>query len=128
MMKKSYMTNSVVQKKQAQKFLRLIRETLDSYEYEPLRIADLGTGDGVLAYTLKRAYPNSYVLGVDKDAEILEEAARLWQGVEFLYGDILQLEFQEAFDLVVSSNTFHWLGKDWHKVDTVYLRYSYEGV
>ncbi len=44
MIKSSYMTNSVVQKKQAQKFLRLIRKTLDSYEYEPLRIADLGTG------------------------------------------------------------------------------------
>jgi trans-aconitate methyltransferase/GNAT superfamily N-acetyltransferase len=115
MMKKSYMAHSVVQKKQAQKVLRLIKETLGFYEYEPLRIADLGTGDGVLAYALKRAYPNAYVLGVDKDAEILEEAARLWQGVEFLCRDILQLEFQEAFDLVVSSNTFHWLGKDWHK-------------
>jgi hypothetical protein len=32
------MANSVVQKKQAQKFLRLIRETLVSYEYEPLSL------------------------------------------------------------------------------------------
>ena len=54
-------------KKQAQKFLRLIKETLGFYEYEPLKIADLGTGDGVLSYALKRAYPNAYVLGVDKD-------------------------------------------------------------
>ncbi len=109
------MTNSVVQKKQAQKFLRLIRETLNSYGYEPLKIVDLGTGDGVLAFALKRAYPNSYVLGVDKDAEVLKEAIKRWQGVEFLRRDILQLEFREAFDLVVSSNVFHWLGKDWHK-------------
>jgi trans-aconitate methyltransferase/N-acetylglutamate synthase-like GNAT family acetyltransferase len=115
MVKQSYMANSVVQKKQAQKFLRLIRETLVSYEYEPLRIADLGTGDGVLAYALKHAYPNSYVLGVDKDAEVLKEASKRWQGVEFLCRDILQLEFQQAFDLVVSSSVFHWLGKDWHK-------------
>ncbi len=115
MMRSSYMTNSVVQKKQAQKFLRLIRETLESYEYEPLKIVDLGTGDGVLAFALKRAYPNSYVLGVDKDAEVLKEAQKQWQGVEFLCRDILQLEFREAFDLVVSSNVFHWLGKDWHK-------------
>jgi len=114
-MKQSYMVNSVVQKKQAQKFLRLIKETLGSYEYKPLRIVDLGTGDGVLAYALKQVYPNSYVLGVDKDAEILEEAVKRWQGAEFLCRDILQLEFQQAFDLVVSSNTFHWLGKDWHK-------------
>jgi trans-aconitate methyltransferase/GNAT superfamily N-acetyltransferase len=115
MVKGSYMTNSVVQKKQAQKFLRLIRETLGSYEYEPRRIVDLGTGDGVLAYALKRAHPNSYVLGVDKDPEVLKEASKQWQGVEFLCRDILQLEFREAFDLVVSSNTFHWLGKDWHR-------------
>ncbi len=109
------MANSVVQKKQSQKFLRLIRKTLDSYEYEPLRIADLGTRDGILVYALKRAYPNSYVLGVDKDAEVLKEAQKQWQGVEFLCRDILQLEFQEAFDLVVSSNVFHWLGKDWQR-------------
>ncbi len=115
MVKRSYTTNSVVQKKQAQKLLRLIKETLASYEYEPLKIVDLGTGDGVLAYALKRAYPNSYVFGVDKDAEILKEASKRWQGVEFLCGDFLQLEFQRAFDLVVSSNVFHWLGKDWHK-------------
>ncbi len=83
-MMSSYTTNSVVQKKQAQKFLRLIRETLESYEYEPLKIADLGTGDGVLAFALKRAYPNSYVLGVDKDAEVVKEAQKQWQEVEFL--------------------------------------------
>ena len=64
MVRRSYTTNSVVQKKQAQKFLRLIKETLGFYEYEPLKIADLGTGDGVLSYALKRAYPDSYVLGV----------------------------------------------------------------
>ncbi len=44
MIKSSYMANSVVQKKQAQKVLRLIRETLESYKYEPLKIVDLGTG------------------------------------------------------------------------------------
>jgi trans-aconitate methyltransferase/N-acetylglutamate synthase-like GNAT family acetyltransferase len=115
MMKSSYMTNSVVQKKQAQKFLRLIRETLDSYEYKPQRIVDLGTRDGVLAYALKRAYPNSYVLGVDKDAEVLKEAQKQWQEAEFLCRDFLQLEFREAFNVAVSSNVFHWLGKDWHK-------------
>jgi trans-aconitate methyltransferase len=115
MVKRSYMVNSVVQKKQAQKFLRLIKDTLGSYEYQPKRIADLGTGDGVLAYALKQAYPDSYVLGVDKDAEVPKEASKQWQGVEFLCRDISQLEFREAFDLVVSSSVFHWLGKDWHK-------------
>jgi hypothetical protein len=66
---------------------RLIRETLGSYEYEPLRIVE----------------------------------AKRWQEVEFLCRDILQLEFQEAFDVVVSSNT---KGKG---IDTVYLRYTREG-
>jgi hypothetical protein len=33
MAKLSYMVNSVVQKKQAQKFLRLIKDTLSAYEY-----------------------------------------------------------------------------------------------
>jgi len=115
MVKQSYMTNSVVQKKQAQKFLRLVKETLGSYEFQPKKIVDLGTGDGVLAHALKQAYPNSYVLGVDKDPEFLKEAARQWHGVEFLCRDILQLEFREVFDLVVSSSVFHWLGKDWYK-------------
>jgi trans-aconitate methyltransferase/GNAT superfamily N-acetyltransferase len=115
MIKRSYMSNSVVQKKQAQKFLRLIKDTLSLYEYQPKRIVDLGTRDGVLASALKHAYPDSYVLGVDKDAEVLQEASGRWQGVEFLCRDILQFEFREAFDLVVSSNVFHWLGEDWYK-------------
>jgi trans-aconitate methyltransferase/GNAT superfamily N-acetyltransferase len=115
MAKRSYMVNSVVQKKQAQKFLRLVKDTLSAYEYEPKRVVDLGAGDCALTYALKRVYPNAYVLAVDKDAEILREASRKWQGVEFLCRDILQLEFREAFDLVVSSSVFHWLGKDWYK-------------
>jgi len=115
MVKRSYMVNSVVQKKQARKFLRLIKDTLSAYGYEPKRVVDLGAGDCALTYALKRVYPNAYVLAVDKDAEVLREAEKQWQGVEFLCKDILQLEFREAFDLVVSSSVFHWLGKDWRK-------------
>jgi trans-aconitate methyltransferase len=109
------MVNSVVQKKQAQKFLRLIKDTLSAYEYEPKRVVDLGAGDCALTYALKRVYPNAYVLAVDKDAEVLREGIERLKDVEFLCRDILQLEFREAFDLVVSSSVFHWLGKDWHK-------------
>lgn len=115
MAERSYMVNSVVQKKQAQKFLRLIKDTLSAYEYEPKRVVDLGAGDCALTYALKRVYPNAYVLAVDKDAEVLREGIERLKDVEFLCRDILQLEFREAFDLVVSSSVFHWLGKDWHK-------------
>ena len=115
MAERSYMVNSVVQKKQVQKFLRLVKDTLSAYEYEPKRVVDLGAGDCALTYALKRVYPNAYVFAVDKDAEVLKEAQKQWQKVEFLFRDILQLEFREAFDLVVSSSVFHWLGKDWHK-------------
>jgi len=115
MEKRSYMVNSVVQKKQAQKFLSFVKNTLSTYEYHPKRIVDLGAGDGALTYALKQVYPNAYVLGVDKDAEVLKEGIKRWKGVEFSCRDILQLEFREAFDLVVSSSVFHWLGKDWHK-------------
>jgi trans-aconitate methyltransferase/GNAT superfamily N-acetyltransferase len=115
MAKRSYMVNSVVQKKQAQKFLRLIKDTLSAYGYEPKRVVDLGAGDCALTYALKRVYPNAYVLAVDKDAEVLREGIERLKDVEFLFRDILQLEFREAFDLVVSSSVFHWLGKDWHK-------------
>jgi trans-aconitate methyltransferase len=109
------MVNSVVQKKQAQKFLRIIKDTLSAYEYEPKRVVDLGAGDCTLTYALKRVYPNAYVLAVDKDAEVLREGIERLKDVEFLCRDILQLEFREAFDLVVSSSVSHWLGKDWHK-------------
>jgi len=115
MAERSYMVNSVVQKRQAQKFLRLIKDTLSAYEYEPKRVVDLGAGDCALTYALKRVYPNAYVLAVDKDAEVLREGIERLKDVEFLFRDILQLEFREASDLVVSSSVFHWLGKDWHK-------------
>ncbi len=115
MAERSYMVNSVVQKKQAQKFLSFVKDTLSAYEYEPKRVLDLGAGDCALTYALKQVYPNAYVLAVDKDAEVLKEGIERLKDVEFLCRDILQLEFREAFDLVVSSSVFHWLGKDWHK-------------
>ena len=74
-----------------------------------INIADIGTGSGVIAITLKRYFPSSIVYGVDISPEALEisskNAAKLGQNVEFLEGNMLEplIEKGIKFDVIVSN-------------------------
>ena len=81
----------------------------------PLRIADVGTGSGVLALTLALELPNSIVTAIDLSPAALavarSNAARLApldeslpRRVQFLQGDLLTpVPPEEHFDFIVSN-------------------------
>ena len=80
----------------------------------PLRMADVGTGSGVLAVTLALEYPEATVVGLDVSGEALEVAVRnaealglgrrmLGGGVRFLRSDLLASVHDESFDVIVSN-------------------------
>ncbi len=74
----------------------------------PLRIADVGTGSGILAVTLALEYPASNVLALDISPAALgvarENAAALdVRNVRFAESDLLAAAGEESFDLIVSN-------------------------
>ncbi len=80
----------------------------------PLRIADVGTGSGVLAVTLALDYTKATVVGLDVSLEALAVARRnaeglglgrrmLQGGVRFAESDLLDFVHDESFDVIVSN-------------------------
>ncbi len=75
----------------------------------PIVIADIGTGSGAIAISLKRYFPNAIVYGVDIDEKCLavarENSANLGQKVEFLQGNMLEPLIQNNIkvDVLVSN-------------------------
>lgn len=70
--------------------VQLIKEI---YNNEPLNIADIGTGSGAIALTLKKAFPNSNIYATDISKEALsvakKNASRFDRKINFLEGDSL---------------------------------------
>ena len=81
------------------------------------RILDLGCGTGTLAILLKRACPDATVVGLDGDADVLEQArakaAAAGVTIELRHGLADEPPFPPAsFDRVVSTLVFHHLATD----------------
>jgi trans-aconitate 2-methyltransferase len=74
---------------------------------------DAGCGTGRVTRLLAERLPGGHVLGVDGSAAMVQEAtarlADLAPRVTVRRGDLLELEVDEPFDLVVSTATFHWI-------------------
>jgi ubiquinone/menaquinone biosynthesis C-methylase UbiE len=78
------------------------------------RVLDLGCGTGTLTIMIKKAHPDSEVIGLDGDPQVLEIARRKAKetgaSIEFDEGMAYQLPYPDAsFDRVLSSLVFHHL-------------------
>ncbi|MDI7743772.1 methyltransferase domain-containing protein [Lysinibacillus fusiformis] len=74
-------------------------------EYET--ILDLGCGTGDLANAIKGF--GSRVIGVDKSANMIEQAKKKYGDISFEVRDAAALGFVEEFDAVFSNATLHWV-------------------
>jgi trans-aconitate 2-methyltransferase len=85
------------------------------------RILDLGCGDGVLTAQLAALVPKGSVLGIDSSQGMLQEALKLQTPtLKFELQDINNLDFEEAFDLIFSNATLHWLANHQALLNHVY--------
>lgn len=75
---------------------------------EPRRIVDLGCGSGLSTLELKRAFPESEIVGVDLSPDMLKAAARKLPDATFLEGDAGRFDAR-GFDLVFANAVFHWV-------------------
>lgn len=96
----------------------LIEEVLRLYPERDaaLRIADVGTGTGILAVTLALEYPRSGVLALDISpdalAVALENATALdARNIRLAESDLLSAAAAETFDLIVSNPPYIPLGE-----------------
>lgn len=71
------------------------------------RILDLGCGTGDLAKKLQDE--GVEVVGVDKSANMVEQASDKYPSIRFLVGDATELNFDHEFDAVFSNATLHWV-------------------
>ena len=83
---------------------------LDSLDFAPSRVLDLGTGTGRAAFLLARRYQEAEVVGVDLAPAMLAEARKLTppelaSRVRFEQADAERLSYPDAsFDLVSLAN------------------------
>ena len=73
---------------------------------------DAGCGTGRVTELLLERLPRGTVFAVDASGEMVEAAGRRFAGdgrVRVERHDLLQLDVEERFDLVLSTATFHWI-------------------
>jgi trans-aconitate 2-methyltransferase len=74
---------------------------------------DAGCGTGRVTRLLADRLPAGHVIGVDASARMIELArerlADLGKRVELRRVDLLELDLDQAVDLVMSNATFHWI-------------------
>lgn len=98
-------------------------------QWHPNRILDVATGNGDLAFAIRKKLPQSEIIGLDFCVEMLAEARRTQtkkndlKTIAFLEGDGLSLPYEEnSFDVVTISfglrNMASWEGglREMHRV------------
>jgi len=72
------------------------------------RILDVGTGTGVLIPHLMEHLDEGHITAVDVSEKMLEVAQRKYKGrnITYRHGDVLQMPFEEKFDLIMCYSMF----------------------
>jgi malonyl-CoA O-methyltransferase len=106
----NYDVYAKVQKKMAGELLEIVRLTPDRKAAAP-KILDVGCGTGYLTGQLLKRYPQSAITAVDLAPGMIALAAQKFaqSRIDFICGDIEELEFGRKYDLIVANATFQWL-------------------
>ncbi len=82
------------------------------------RILDLGCGTGQL--TAKIALAECEVLGIDRDAAMIEKARQNYPHLSFAIADARDFQVEGQFDAVFSNAVLHWIPESDAPVRSVY--------
>jgi ubiquinone/menaquinone biosynthesis C-methylase UbiE len=96
----------------ARAILPFLREVI-----APDRIADAGSGRGIMTLTCARAFPRAEVIGLDLNEEQCQTNGTVAQrlgvnNVRFVCWDVLRMEELGRFDLILSSDNLEHLQDD----------------
>jgi ubiquinone/menaquinone biosynthesis C-methylase UbiE len=80
-----------------------------------LSVLDVGCGTGAITVGIAEAVgPHGFVVGVDRDAGLLDIARREHDGVlnlQFAHADATSLPFDARFDVVTAARTLQWINE-----------------
>lgn len=108
----NYLRKCTVQRKQNQKFLKFTFKVLKELNVSPSSVLELGAGDESIVVALQKYFNPKVIYLVDKNSNFLEKVSEYCSGLKTITKDFLELsskDFDLSFDLVISSNTLHWL-------------------
>jgi SAM-dependent methyltransferase len=97
--------------------------------FNPLQIADAGSGFGQYAYYLSNLYPGATITGLDIKQEQVDDCNRFFSSinrdekVSFIYADLTELVEREAWDLVLSVDVMEHI-----EDDRAVFRHLYNGL
>jgi trans-aconitate 2-methyltransferase len=72
-------------------------------------IVDLGCGPGHITRILHSRWPLAQVIGVDRSAEMLEQAAAGAPGIQWRQADLAEWQPDHSVDLIYANASLHWL-------------------
>lgn len=114
--------------------LEALLSALPFDKYDEFKVVDLGCGTGTIAGKIKRRFPNAKVLCMDFAESMIEMAkAKLagYDGVQFQTADFNTYDFEDPYDVVISSLALHHLETDKAKASfykKIFSALSYGGV
>jgi SAM-dependent methyltransferase len=94
-----------------------LRRVLPATDGNHRTILDAGCGPGVFSFELAKRHPRAEVLGIELEPDLVERANDVAQraglaNCRFEKGDVTQLDFDRAFDLVVSVDNLEHVEDD----------------
>ncbi|MBN1183206.1 MAG: class I SAM-dependent methyltransferase [Bacteroidales bacterium] len=101
---------------------QMVQALVDTIYFDkdlPIRVIDLGCGTGTIAKTISDKFPNSKIVCLDIASNMIDIAKHklsLHKDTNFILGDFSQMDFNEKFDVVVSSLALHHLENDNDKI------------
>ncbi|GMB07937.1 malonyl-ACP O-methyltransferase BioC [Thermolongibacillus altinsuensis] len=77
----------------------------------PERILEIGCGTGYLTEKLRRHFPHARITAVDLAPGMIAVAKQRLDAeqINWICGDIEEIELSERYDLIISNATFQWL-------------------
>ena len=102
----SYTQHAVVQKQICQHLLELMRDCLPKTKLD--RVFEIGCGSGNLSHLLMQSFQFNQLILNDLYSEVQQHFSES-QPLQWLIGDIEQLQFPQNLEVVVSSSALQWI-------------------
>ena len=83
------------------------------------KILDLGSGCGIVSILLAKAWPNSQIIGIDIQTDMIKFANKnlqknkFLQNIRFIHGDIREISnyfFREEFGIIITNPPYYKIG------------------
>jgi tRNA (cmo5U34)-methyltransferase len=100
----------------------MIKSLIASIPFEnsiPIKVLDIGCGTGNITFEVKKRYPHAHVTCIDLAENMIEIAQfklSKYDDIEYHVTDLRDFQFDNDYDLIISSLALHHLQTDGEKI------------